>query len=272
MPVPGPPTAGPRDRPVAVVTGASSGIGAALARCAAADGYDVVLAARRPGPLHGLADALGKRHGTTSTVVAADLAAARGVTTLIKAIADRGLAVDVLINSAGFGMLGEFAEMAKRDVDGMIAVNIAAATRLTRELLPGMLERRRGGVLNVASTAAFQPGPLMSVYYASKAYVLSFSEALWEETRGSGVTVTALCPGPTRTEFLARAKMEDTPLFRNGAVRVMEPEPVARQGWEGFRRGQRVVIPGLANRLGATTAALAPRAALLRIVRRLQQV
>ncbi|NNG02735.1 MAG: SDR family NAD(P)-dependent oxidoreductase, partial [Inquilinus sp.] len=201
-------------RPIALVTGASAGIGAELAARAAADGFDLVLTARRTAPLEALAERLRKRYGAESTIIAADLATARGPAGLLKEIAGRGLAIDVLVNNAGFGAAGRFDMMDAKTVDGMIAVNIAAVTRLARALLPGMLERPRGGVLNVASTAAFQPGPMMAVYYATKSYVLSFSEARWEETRGSGVTVTALCPGPTRTEFQARAKMEDMPLFR----------------------------------------------------------
>ena len=185
-------------RALALVTGASAGIGAELAARAAADGFDLVLSARRVEPLEALAGRLGRQHGATSTVIAADLSTARGPATLVKDIEGRGLAVDVLVNNAGFGAVSPFAEMGAKAIDGMIAVNIAAVTRLARALLPGMLERRRGGILNGASTAAFQPGPLMAVYYASKAYVLSFSEALWEESKPGGGLMMSRRNAPRR--------------------------------------------------------------------------
>ena len=149
-------------------------------------------------------------------------------------------------------------------------LNIAAPTYLTRQLLPGMLARRRGGVLNVSSVAAFQPGPLMSVYYASKAYLLSFSEALANETSGSGVTVTCLCPGPTRTGFLKAADMEGSTLFR--AMAVMSSRDVAEAGYDGFAAGKRLVIPGLMNKIAAQSARITPRALVLQITRRLNEV
>lgn len=251
--------------PVALVTGASAGLGVAFATLLAADGYRVVLTARRESALKRLAATLGD-----AVAVPADLSESGGVDTLLSALAARGLDVDLLVNNAGFGLRGRFETMDETAVDGMVAVNIAALTRLTRALLPPMVARRSGGVLNVASTAAFQPGPLMAVYYASKAYVLSFSEALSAEVRGTGVTITALCPGPTRTEFQSRAGMERVALFNTPAIPVAEAESVAAAGYAGWKRGRRVVIPGATNRLTAAMAPVLPRRLVLRMVKRLQ--
>ena len=150
----------------------------------------------------------------------------------------------------------------------MIQVNISALTHLTRLFLPGMVQRKSGGILNVASTAAFQPGPLMAVYYASKAYVLSFTQALSNELHGTGVTATVLCPGPTKTDFQKRARMGNARLFRRG---VMDPEPVAKAGYRGLMKGKRIVTPGLSNRLLATTVRTVPTGMVLRMVRRLNE-
>jgi short-subunit dehydrogenase len=186
----------------ALVTGASSGIGLEIARLLAKD-YDLVLAARSADKLEQLASELGN-----ARVVAVDLIDPDGSRKLIAEVPT----VDVLVNNAGFAEYGPFAEANEQRLEDMIELNITALTRLSRAYLPGMLERGRGKIMNVASTASFQPGPLMAVYYATKAYVLSFSEALAEETRGSGVTVTALCPGPTTTNFQATANMEKSRL------------------------------------------------------------
>jgi len=174
----------------------------------------------------------------------------------------------VLVNNAGFGLRGAFVVIDLRQQLKMIQVNVTALTHLTGLLLPGMLARRRGRVLNVASTAAFQPGPLMAVYYATKAYVLSFSEALANETSGSGVSVTALCPGPTETDFRRRAGMENTRLFRAG---VMDAAAVARIGYQGMKRGARVVVPGWRNKLLAQSVRFASRAMTAQIARSLQE-
>lgn len=237
-----------------LVTGASSGIGWELAHCAASDGCDLVLIARREERLLELAHELTKKHGVEARVLVHDLEDPRAPRAIVDELT--GLEVDMLVNNAGFGARGLFAEL---DLDRQLAilrVNVDALTHLTRLLLPPMLERRRGGILNVASTAGFQPGPYMSVYYASKAYVLSLSEGLAEETRGSGVTVTCLAPGPTRTEFQKRA----------GATRawVSQLNPgtarsVAKAGWDGFRAGKVIVVPGVTNAVAAKLAQLAPR-------------
>jgi uncharacterized protein len=240
-----------------LITDASSGIGKELARCFAADGSRLVLVARSGGALEALADELRKVHKTDAPVLVADLAEPEAPTHILRHLQGAGLKVDVLVNNAGFGAQGRFAELPVDRQMQMVQVNVTSLTHLTRLLLPGMIERRRGGVLNVASTAAFQPGPHMAVYYATKAYVLSFSEALSEEVAGTGVTVTALCPGPTETGFGEAAQMKDSRLFRLGRMSAQE---VAEVGHQAFRRGRVVVVPGLRNRLLAFSVRLSPRA------------
>ena len=251
--------------PVALVTGASAGLGVAFAKLVSADGYRVVLTARREAELNRLAAEL-----DDAVAIPADLSETGGAEAVLSTLAAQHLDVDLLINNAGFGLRGRFETMDEAAVDGMVAVNIAALTRLTRALLPPMVARRSGGVLNVASTAAFQPGPLMAVYYATKAYVLSFSEALSAEVKRTGVTVTALCPGPTRTEFQSRAGMERVALFNTPGIHVADAESVAAAGYAGWKRGRRVVIPGMTNRLTAALAPLLPRRLVLPMVKRLQ--
>jgi hypothetical protein len=173
------------------------------------------------------------------------------------------------VNNAGFGTMAPLAKADRAETLGAIDVNVRALVDLTHRFLPAMIERRSGGVLNVASTAAFQPGPGMATYYASKAFVLSFSEALFEEVRGFGVRVTALCPGPTVTEFQVRGGMERSPLFR--MMPKMTAADVARIGWRGFSRGRRVVVTGTFNRMGALTAPLVPKRLLLPAVKRLNR-
>jgi len=176
--------------------------------------------------------------------------------------------VDVLVNNAGFGQRGRFAELSlERQLD-MIQVNVTAATHLSRLFLPGMLERRRGGVLNVASTAGFQPGPYMGVYYSTKAYLLSFTEAMAVETQGMGVSITCLAPGPTITEFGEAAGMDSTIVFRKWA---MDAESVARAGYDGFRRGRVVVVPGKLNRLGTLVVRVLPRSVARKITAYIQR-
>jgi uncharacterized protein len=177
--------------------------------------------------------------------------------------------IDVLVNNAGFGLHGSFAELPLDRQLQMIQLNITALTDLTRRFLPGMLQRGRGGVLNVASTAGFQPGPLMAVYYATKAYVLSFSEALAEEVAGTALRISCLAPGATATEFADVAGMQKTRLFRAGAMNAVE---VARAGYDGWQRGKVLVIPGVTNRLGAFSVRLAPRAMVRKIVKGLNSL
>ena len=260
----------PASRPCALVTGASSGIGADLARVLAARGHDLILVARRRDRLEGLAQELTGRHAIGIDVETEDLAAPGAGRRLAERVLAAGHRIDVLVNNAGFGLAGAFHQSDPSELSGMIAVNVAAPTELARALLPGMLERGRGGILNIASTAAFQPGPLMAVYYATKAYVLSWSEALWEECRGTGVTVTALCPGPVATEFAERAAMTGTRLVSTKLMPRISSARVAELGVDGFLRGKRVVVPGLTYGFIALTSGLVPRALGLPLARYLQ--
>ena len=252
-----------------LITGASSGIGLELARCFAADGCRLVLVARKGQVLEALAMELRKAHKIQAQVITADLAHPESPTRLLAHLRSAGLKVDVLVNNAGFGAQGKFAELPLGRQLEMLQVNITTLTHLTGLLLPGMIERRRGGILNLASTAAFQPGPGMAVYYASKAYVLSFSEALAEELAGTGVTVTAVCPGPTATNFGAAANMKTLGLVHKVS---MTAEAVARQGHRAYRDGKVVLINGFRNALPAFLVRLFPRAAVRKIARRLNNV
>jgi uncharacterized protein len=250
----------------ALITGASSGIGLDLARLFAKDGHDVVLVARSEGKLREIAAVLERDFGVTAHVIVADLARPDAPQMLV---AQLPVDVDVLVNNAGFGVTGPFVETDLAKELEMIQVNVVALTYLTKLLLPPMVARRRGRVLNVASTAAFQPGPLMAVYYATKAYVLSFSEAIADELRDSGVTVTALCPGPTETGFAAVADMSATRLFN--IAKPMSSAEVARAGYEGMKRGRRIVIPGIKNKLLTQSIRVSPRRMVTTIVRKLQE-
>jgi len=253
----------PNPRALALVTGASSGIGADLARELAKDGHDLILSARRVEPMQGLADEL-KAAGASSTVIAADLSRNGAAAALVRDIEARGLAVDVLINAAGLGANGRFDTSDPLRVTEMLQVNVVALTELTRMLLPPMLGRRRGKVMLVASTAGFQPGPQMAVYCASKAYVLSFGEAIAYELHNSGVTVTTLCPGATETEFAHVADAGGSALFK-GLLPVMSAGEVARIGYQGLKAGRGVVITGLVNKLMVTSSRLSPAPVSLRI-------
>jgi short-subunit dehydrogenase len=251
----------------ALITGASGGIGEELARVFAEHHHDLVLVARSEDKLRSLSDELSRAHGVHVTVLAADLSDAGAPLQLFETLRAKGVTIAVLVNNAGSGARGEFARLDAQVQSRMIQLNVVALTELARLFLPGMLERGHGGILNVASTAAYVPGPRMAVYYASKAFVLSLSEALSEETQGTGVTVTALCPGPTRTNFAAVAGNEDSRLFRSGSV--MDARSVAELGYAGLMAGKRVVVAGLSNRLTVFSTRLAPRTLLAKITARL---
>jgi short-subunit dehydrogenase len=257
-------------RQTALVTGASGGIGLELARQFAGGGYDLVLVARSAGPMEELAGELRQRHGVAARVLAKDLADPGSPEEVYRELAGAGVLVDVLINNAGFATYGPFAEIEIGRELEELQLNVVTLTHLTKKFLPGMIARRRGGVLNVASTAGFQPGPLMAVYYATKAYVISFSEALAEEMRGTGVTVSALCPGPTATGFQKRGGLEDSKLF-SGLLQVADAASVARAGYEGFRAGERIVIPGVINKIGVQSLRVSPRSLATRLVKRMQE-
>jgi uncharacterized protein len=251
-----------------LITGASSGIGAELAREFAARGHALVLTARRRDRIEALAVELGGRYGIETATLGFDLEDPAAPEALIAALDERGVALHTLVNNAGFGLRGKFAALPYREQAAMVELNVAALAKLSRLVLPGLLERRQGGILNVASTAAFQAGPNMALYYATKAFVVSLSEALHEEAKPFGVTVTALCPGPTATEFASRADLQMSRMFKFGA---MGAPAVARAGIAGYLAGRAIVIPGLANRLGAWGSKLAPRILTRRIAGRLQR-
>ena len=249
-----------------LVTGASSGIGLELAKCFAAEGCRMILLARKRQALESLAEELRRDCKTHSEILPADLAEPAAPARIFAHLESQGTRVDVLVNNAGFGARGAFARLSLARQLEMVQVNLTALTHLTGLFLPGMIARRRGGILNVASTAAFQPGPGMAVYYATKAYVLSFSEALGEELAGTGVRVSALCPGPTDTNFTAVAGERPSKLFLHAAMSATE---VARAGHQGYRQGRLVVVPGWRNRLLSLGARLGPRALVRKVAKRL---
>ena len=251
----------------ALITGASSGIGWELARLFAADKSNLVLVARSRDKLEQLAAELRQQHSVTVLVLAKDLAEPTAPQAIFDELTAQGTTVDVVVNNAGFGLLGAVADLPLQRQLDMIQVNIAALTHLTRLFLPGMIERRRGGILNVGSTAGFQPGPRMAVYYATKAYVLSFTEALAEELVGTDIKVTCLAPGPTVTGFGVASGMDKSLVFRLG---TMGADVVARAGYRGFRRGKVIVVPGLRNKLTAFSVRLGPRSFVRKLVKRLQ--
>ena len=258
----------PGEGQIALVTGASAGIGVDLAECYARDGYDLILTARTESALNDVAKRMSKAFDVKCHVVAKDLGAHDGGQALVNEIAKRGLNVDVVVNNAGYGHAGALTSSDLQTQLGMIDLNVRALVELTYLYWDRMLANKRGGVLNVASTAAFQPGPLMANYYASKAYVLSFSEALWEEARGTGVHVTCLCPGPTVSKFRERAGTGSTRLAQASAA--MPSAPVARAGYEAWKRNQRVIVTGARNAFQAGMVKYIPRSTLLRIVRNVQ--
>ena len=254
-------------RQIALITGASSGIGLDLAKLMA-PAFDLIITARNQGDLEKIGREIEAAHGNHVHVIPADLAKADAPQQIFSEIERRGLQVDVLVNNAGFGSYGAFAESDHQTDLDMIQVNITALTTLAKLALPGMLARKRGRIMNVASTAGFQPGPLMAVYYATKAYVIMFSEAIANELKGSGVTVTCLCPGATATKFAGRAKMEESRLFKMGAMRS---EDVARIAYKGMMAGKTMVIPGVINRALAMSVRVSPRKLVTSISRSLQE-
>ncbi len=252
----------------ALITGASSGIGLELARLFAADAHNVVLVARNQEKLNRLAEELRNDYHVETQVITSDLAATNAIENLILELKKSQVQIDYLVNNAGFGAVGKVADIPLNRQSSMVQVNVTALTELTRSLLPSMIEKGRGGILNVASTAAFQPGPGMAVYYATKAYVLSFTEALHEEMRGGPIKVACLAPGPTATGFGEDSGMKASRLFRLGA---MDARSVALAGYRGLMRNQPIVIPGLKNKLGALSIRFTPRFLARLIVGKLNQ-
>jgi len=253
----------------ALITGASGGIGYELAKVFAKNGWDLILVARGADKLREFAKDLSGRYKIKAHVVTKDLADPRGAEELFKECGSRSWSVDALVNNAGVGTFGFFSETDLLLESRLIELNITSLTKLTKFFLKPMIARGGGAILNVASTAAFQPGPLMAVYYASKAYVLSFSEALADELAHSNVSVTALCPGATKTGFQDAANMRHSKLFKD---HVMDAADVAAAGYDGMMRGKRIVIPGVKNRLMAASVRFAPRRFVTKIVRKIQEV
>jgi uncharacterized protein len=241
----------------ALITGASGGIGCELAKLFAKDHHNLVLVARNAPKLTQVADELQRQFGITVTTVAVDLTEPTAPQSLFAQLQSAGVAVDILVNNAGYGRYGEFADIPLEESLGQIQLNVTALTELTKLFLGPMLERRSGKIMNVASTAGFQPGPLMAVYYATKAYVISFSEAIANELADKGITVTCLCPGATETGFAGRAGNDATRLFKN--LRPMDAKAVARAGYRGLLKGKTLVIPGFRNWLVAESIRVSPR-------------
>jgi len=255
-------------RPAVVVTGASGGVGRALAIVIARTGAPLVLVAR---PSQALDDAAAEVRGAggEAFTLALDLTERDAAARLDAFLSAHGLVCDVLVNSAGYGLRGAAQALPPDEQLGIVDLNIRALTELTLHMLPGMVARRRGGVINLSSVAGFVPGPYMALYYASKSFVRSFSEALHQELRYTGVTVTCVAPGPIRTEFLERSGANRTPLFK--FLPKLEPEGVAERAWHGFKSGRRLVVPGFSAKLVVLAASLLPSAALLPLIGRLQR-
>ncbi len=244
----------------ALITGATSGLGYEFVQLLAKEQYNLIVVARNEEKLLSIKSEFPLLNVTT---IPMDLSKPGSVRKLVEEIQEKELQVDVLINNAGFGLLGKFDELNVEKQLEMIQLNISALTELTHAFLPQMKKQKFGQIMNVASTAAFQPGPMMAVYYATKAYVLSFSEALVEELAGTGVTVTTLCPGATKTNFGSVANVEKTKMFSN----AMDATTVAALGYNGMKNGKRVVITGNSNKIGATAAKFLPRSTAAKIAK-----
>jgi uncharacterized protein len=256
-------------RPIAVITGASSGIGEEFARQLASRGYDLVLVARRIEKLEKLAGTLRDVHQVDCVAFKADLSRPEERDSFCDALEADKTRLEILVNNAGFGTHGFFHETDLRRELDLINVNCAAPVHLTKRVLPWMLERHRGFIVNVASLSAFTPGPVMAMYYASKAFLLSFSEALWEECRDTGVNVLALCPGPVRTEFQGSAGISSK--ARSSGTAPVAVERVVDDTLRGLFEGKRVVIPGYQARIAAMLSRIIPKGRALKTVRRIQE-
>lgn len=252
----------------ALITGASSGIGLEIAKCFAADGFNLVLVARNQNSLSELAQNLEKTYKIKVVTLAEDLSLANAADEVYETCNSTGLQIEFLVNNAGFGDFGMFWESDWGKTNQMIQLNITSLTALCRLFLPGMIKRKSGRILNVASTAAFQPGPTMAVYYATKAYVLHFSEAISNELEGTGVTVTTLCPGPTESNFQQAAAMQDSKLVKGR--KMPSSADVASYGYRSMMSGKVVAIHGAMNYLMANSVRLTPRSWVLKLVRKMQ--
>ncbi len=256
--------------PIAVITGASGGIGYELARVYAQNGYDLLIVARSADTLQSVAAEIKAEYGVRVRTIVTDLAMPNSAQKLFETVNQEVDHIDVLINNAGFADHARYAEEDITTILEMIQLNITTLSQLTRLVLPGMLARKSGKVLNVASTAAFLPGPYMAVYYASKAYVLSFSQALTMELEGTGVYVAALCPGPTATGFQERAKLHNAKIFT--MLKPMTAREVARSAYRGMQQNKRLIIPGCMNKLTAQVGRFFSRRFITKMVRNLQSI
>lgn len=252
-----------------LITGASSGIGFELAHEFARHHHNLILVARSTQKLEELKAEIEKRYKVTAQVIGLDLSKNNSADELHKIVTKLNLSVDILVNNAGFGDHGLFANSNMPRNEDMIVLNILTLTKLTQLFLPDMIKNKYGRIMNVASIAAFQPGPLMSVYYATKAFVLSFSEGLHEELLGTGVTVTALCPGPTASGFQVAANITDINILQT--MSIPTSEVVARYGYDSLMNGKVVAVHGFLNNLMAITSGVTPRALTRKIVMKLQQ-
>jgi len=250
---------------IALITGASTGIGYELSKLFAEDNHNLVLVARNQQRLNQIAEEFSAQFGVSVKVIAADLADPESSKRIYGQLEKEAIRVDFLVNNAGIGLGGPFAENDLNVELDIMQVNMVSLVHLTKLFLKDMLKQRYGKILNVASTAAFQAGPMMAIYYATKAFVLSFTEAIAHELKGTGVTVTALCPGPTQTEFQLRANIQNTRLARLSSMGLMKAEDVAKIGYREFLKGKRLVIPGLMNKVGAQAVRFAPRALAARV-------
>jgi short-subunit dehydrogenase len=248
----------------ALITGATSGIGYELTKLFARDGFDLAIVARDTSRLDKIADELRRNANVAVTVIPKDLSQATAAEEIYRDLQSKGIEIDILVNNAGFNVYGPFGETNTRKELQMMQVHMVTLTHLTKLFLPGMLKRKFGKILNLASTASFTPGPGNAVYCATKAYVLSFSEAIAEELRGTGVSVTALCPGPTKTEFAERADMADTKIFRG---RLSSAAEVARAGYRALMRGRTTVVVGRNNKLLVFSLRFSPRSLVAKIAK-----
>lgn len=245
-----------------LITGASSGIGMELAKLFAKDRYNLVLVARRAAELLKLSDELTKKHSIICTVIPKDLSLPSAPEEIFAELNERSICIDVLVNNAGTQVYGNYQATDIEKEMGMVHVNLTALTHLTKLAIPGMVRAGRGKILNVASIASFGPGPLNAVYCATKAYVLSYSEAIAKDLEGTGITVTALCPGPTRSEFAQKANIEKTRLFR---FMAMSSDRVATIGYKALMKGKRTVVAGIRNKLLVNSIRFTPRTIVLNL-------
>jgi short-subunit dehydrogenase len=255
----------------ALITGASTGIGFEFAKLFAADGYNLVLIARDEQKLREIAGSLPNKFNISVKIYPKDLSVTGDIEKLVRQIREDVGTIEVLVNNAGFGLSGAFVDTDLARELEMIQLNVVSLVIFTKLWAKEMVQRKGGKILNVASTAAFQPGPLMAIYYATKAFVLSFSEALAEELKERGVTITALCPGPTATQFSKRAELEKSRLFKGGIVPVLDAATVAKIGYDGLSKGHPVVIPGLINKIGVLSVRLTPRKLVAKIAKQLNK-